>query len=308
MSKKNLARTVIEGGRYTGNKWDRRNSHAENRAELRNYMQEVRLDPDNYDEYDIEPTQHVYKGFRDKLGPMYRWLNSQVGRPWDEVYADVKKSFDVRTTAGRHIVYDHLLSSVEITENPRFRWSYVPEDPTTSYSDNDFYVDDKGILQKKRYLGRRRYREKVPPFDTNRIANWLSGRIVGKVGNKLFWFVPATKSKKRGGYSHIWATQWHRGSYYASPGPEFIYLRYETIYKKDSLGQAIIGEDGKPIVLETVAKWVGSGIPNLRQDRKLDAKDLQFWESLPEYYQTKILQKSPGYPKPEKTNPYGYYY
>jgi hypothetical protein len=199
MSKKNLSRTVIEDGRYTGNKRERRNSHAENRAELRNYMQEVRLDPDNYDEYDIEPTQHVYKGFKDKLRPMYRWLNSQVGRSWDEVYSDVRKSFDTRTTAGRHIVFDHLLSSVEITENPRFRWSYRPEDPTTSYSDNDFYVDAEGILQKKRYLGRRSYRNKVPSWDTKQLANWLNGRIVGKVGkvgNKFFCFSPVGKAKK----------------------------------------------------------------------------------------------------------------
>lgn len=311
MSKKNLARTVIEGGRYNGNKWDRRQSHAESRAELRNYMTEVKHDPDNYDEYDIEPLRPVYKGFTDKLSPMYRWLNSQVGRPWNEVYSSVKESFDVRTTAGRHIVYDHLLSSVEVTENPRFRWSYAPEDPTASYSDNDFYVDDNGILQKKRYLGRRFRREKVPPFDTKRISNWLNGRIVGKVGNKFFWFVPAIKSKKGHysySYSDIWATEWHRGSYYADPGPQFLYLAYESIYKKDSMGRAIIGEDGKMIVVDRVAKWVRASLPNLRQNRKLDAKDLQFWNSLPEYYQTKILQKSPGYPKPPKTNPYGYYY
>ena len=312
MSTKNLARTIIEGGRHKGNKWDRRNSHAEFRARDRNYIKEVTLDPDNYEDYDSEPIQHVYKGFDDKLGPIYRWLNRQVGRRWDEVRSDISKTFDIRTTAGRHIVFDHMLQSVEITPRVRYRWSYAPEDPTTSYSDNDFYVDDEGILQKKRYLGRRRYREKVPPFDTNRIANWLNGRIVGQVGNKFFWFVPVVKSKKGTqvyrGYSQIWATQWHNGSYYADPGPEFLSLRYETIYKKDSLGRAVLDEAGKPIVLETVSKWVRASIPNLRQDRKLDAKDLQFWESLPEYYQTKILQKSPGYPKPAKTNPYGYYY
>lgn len=307
MSKKNLARTVIEGGRYTGNKWDRRNSHAENRAEARNYMKEVSLDPDNYDEYDIEPTEHVYKDFRDKLSPMYRWLNAQVGRLWDDVYSDVKKSFDTRTTAGRHIVYDHLLSSVEVTENPRYSWRYRPEDPTTSYSQNDFYVDAEGILQKKRYLGRRSYYMKAQPFDTNRIANWLNGRIVGKVGNKLFWFVPSTKSKK-GGHNYIWATQWHRGSYYADAGPQFLYLGYESIYKKDVWGRTVIGEDGKAIVLERIQKWIPSSISNFRQDRKLDAKEIQFWETLPEYYQIKILQKSPGWPKPAKTNPYGYYY
>ena len=308
MSTKNLARSIIEGGRTKGNKWDRRFSNAEERAHLRNYMQEVRQDPDNYEEYDIEPRSTVYKVFDDKLGPIYRWLNRQVGRPWDEVRSDVSKTFDTRTTAGRHIVHDHMLTSVQIgPEFPRY-YSSPPEDPTTSYSDNDFYVDDDGILQKKRYLGRRRYRDPVPAFDTKQISNWLNGRIVGKVGNKLFWFVPATKSKKRGGYSHIWATEWHRGSYYADPGPQFLYLSYEAIYKKDSLGRAVIGEDGKMIVVDRIAKWVRASTPNLRQDRRLNPKELEFWDRLPEYYQTKILQSSPGYPKPEKTNRYGYYY
>lgn len=308
MSTKNLARSIIEGGRVNGNKWDRRQSNAEERAHLRNYMTEVTLDPDKYDEYDIEPRDPVYKQFNDKLGPIYRWLSRQVGRPWDEVRSDVSKTFDTRTTAGRHIVYDHMLTSVQVgPEFPRY-YSRPPEDPTTSYSDNDFYVDDDGILQKKRYLGRRRYRDPVPAFDTKQISNWLNGRIVGKVGNKFFWFVPATKSKKRGGYDHIWSTEWHRGSYYADPGPQFLYLNYEAIYKKDSLGRAVIGEDGKMIVVDRIAKWVRASTPNLRQDRRLNPKELEFWGRLPEYYQTKILQSSPGYPKPEKTNRYGYYY
>ena len=206
MSRKSLARTVIEGGRYRGNKWDRRNSHAEERAALRNYMAEVRLDPENYEEYDVEPIEHVYKGFKDKLSPMYRWLRSRVGRPWDDVRSEVFETFDTRTTAGRHIVFDHLLSSVQVNkEEYRYYWrgNY---DETTSYSDNDYYVDDDGILQKKRYLGRRHYSEKVPAWDTKQLANWLNGRIVGKVGNKLFWFTPVGKAKKhRGmGHAHIW--------------------------------------------------------------------------------------------------------
>jgi hypothetical protein len=210
MSTKNLARTIIEGGRHRGNKWDRRNSHAEERARVRNYIKEVELDRENYEEYDPEPIQHVYKGFDDKLGPIYRWLRRQVGRPWDEVRADVAKEFDTRTTAGRHIVHDHMLRSVQTSPEAHHRYSYRPEDPTTSYSDHDYYVDHEGILRKKRYLGRRHYRDQVPYWNTNQLANWLNGRIVGKVGNKFFWFFPVGKAKKNryGGHAHIWKTTW----------------------------------------------------------------------------------------------------
>ena len=311
MSTKNLARTIIEGGRVNGNKWDRRNSHAENRAAVRNYMSEVRLDPNNYDEYDVEPIEHVYKQFDDKLGPIYRWLNRQVGRPWDEVRADVAKEFDTRTTAGRHIVYDHMMKSVQIgPEFPRY-YSSPPEDPTTSYSDHDYYVDDDGILQKKRYLGRRRYRDKIPAWDTKQLTNWLNGRIVGKVGNKYFWFTPVGKAKKHryAGHAHIWKIVWGRHSYYyTNNGPVFQYLSYEIIYKLDGNGRQVIGEDGRPIELDRLPKWVNATTPPLRQSRKLNEKEMAYWNAVPDYYKTKILEVSPNYPNPPKPDRYGYYY
>ncbi len=311
MSTKNLARSIIEGGRVGGNKWDRRNSHAENRAAVRNYMAEVTLDPDNYDEYDVEPTEHVRKEFNDKLGPIYRWLNRQVGRPWDEVRSDVSKTFDIRTTAGRHIVFDHMLTSVQVgPEFPRY-YSRPPEDPTTSYSDHDYYVDDDGILCKKRYLGRRRYRDPVPAWDTKQLANWLNGRIVGKVGNKFFWFTPVGKAKKhRGmGHAHIWKTAWgYRDYYYRDYGPTFQYLTYEPIYKLDGNGRQVIGEDGKPIELDRLPKWVNASTPPLRQDRKLNDKEMAYWNTIPDWYKTKVLEKSPNYPNPPKPDPYRYYY
>lgn len=313
MSTKNLARTIIEGGRHKGNKWDRRNSHAEERARVRNYIKEVELDLENYEEYDPEPIQHVYKGFDDKLGPIYRWLNRQVGRPWDEVRADVAKEFDTRTTAGRHIVYDHMLQSVQTSPEPRYRYSYRPEDPTTSYSDHDYYVDAEGILRKKRYLGRRHYRDPVPEWNTKQLANWLNGRIVGQVGNKFFWFAPVGKAKKhRGmGHAHIWKTAWgYRDYWNYSYGPVFQYLSYEIIYKLDGNGKQVLDEKGAPIELDRLPKWVNASTPPLRQDRKLNEKEMAYWNSLPDYYKTKILEKSPTYPeelKP-KRNAYGYYY
>ena len=312
MSKKNLSRTVIEGGRYTGNKWDRRNSHAEERAQLRNYLKEIEHDPENYDEYDVEPLQPVHKGFKDKLSPMYRWLQSKVGRPWDEVRSEVTKEFDTRTVAGRHIVYDHLLSSVQLNkEEYRYYWrgSY---DETTSYSDHDYYVDEEGLLQKKRYLGRRTVRgyEKIPPFDTKQIANWLSGRVVGQVGNKFFWFVPTGKAQKHKGMGQAktWRIAWgSRRGYYYDNGLRFEYLAEEITYKKDSLGK-VMCQDGKPIEMGRKTVWWPGHTPSLRQDRKLNEKEMEFWSKLPAYYRTKVLELSPNYPNPPKENYYGSYY
>ncbi len=308
MSTKNLARTVIEGGRAGSNKWDRRNSHAEQRAAEHNYMQDVTRDPDYYDEFDIEPLAYVPKAFDDKLGPIYRWLSHQVGRPWDEVRADVAKEFDTRTTAGRHIVHDHMLNSVQVGPEPEYRYRYAPEDPTTSYSDHDYFVDEDGILCKKRYLGRRRYRGySTPGFDTKRITRWLGDRVVGRVGDKFYWFVPANKGKKHGrsGQHEHWRAAWGppTGPYYYGPyGLRFEYLSEETVYKKNSVGQYIYDENKKPIVIGRQPVWRTGSKPSFRQERKLDEKEMAFWNSLPEEYKTRILEESPNYPVPAQKN------
>jgi hypothetical protein len=315
MSRKNLSRSLIEGGRYSGNKTDRYISNAEERARVRNYIQEVTLDPENYDEYDVEPREHVYKGFKDKLGPMYRWLQSQVGRPWDDVRSEVFQKFDIRTTAGRHIVFDHLLNSVTVGEEPPYRYSSNPDDPTTSYSDHDYYVDEDGALQKKRYLGRRRYSEKVPVWDTKQLANWLNGRIIGQVGNKLFWFVPTGKGERHGRQAHgdyAWKTLWGypRDPYYYysySQGLRWEYLTQETVYKTDSMGNVIYDEYHRATPIGTKKVWKAGSRPFLRQGRKLNTKELEYWHNLPNYYKIKVLEESPTYPEELKRKPRYYY-
>lgn len=307
MGTKNLARTAIEGGRTGSNKWERRDSHNSERASARDYCNKVRLDPESYEDFDIEEKDHVRKEFNDKLGPMYRWLASQCGRPWDEVRSEVSKTFDTRTTAGRHIVNDHLLSSVEEVPDYRYgRYYRGPEDSTTSYYRHDFYVDDAGILKEKTVIKRRNY-ERPPAFNTQQIANWLSGRVVGQVGSKFFWFVPSDKNKKRGGENRTWITQWggSRGYYSNRYGLHFYYLHRSPIYKYDE-ERHIVYEDGKPIILDYKETWQDS-TPTFRQDRKLNDKEMAFWNTIPEYYQTKVLERSPTYPDPPKPDYYGYY-
>jgi len=306
MSTKNLARTVIEGGRHRYNKWDRRYSHAETRAHEKAYISEVKEDLENWYDYDIEPTRPVYKGFSDKLGPMNRWLASQCGKPWSEVRSLISTEFDTRTTAGRHIVHDHMLNQVSLSlDEPQRRYFYGPEDPTQSYYSYHFYVDDSGILRQKTRVPRPN-KHKTPAFNTNSIANWLSGRVVGKVDKKLFWFVPADKNKKRGGIRKQWITRWgylERKYWYSySYGLHYYYLRVEPIYKKDKDGNLVL-EKGKPIAIDYQQSWQ-NGTPTFRQDRKLNDKELKFWNSIPECYQTKVLEYSPTWDGPPRKTSY----
>ncbi len=300
MSKKNLARSAIEGGRTGRSKWDRRNSHHTERASERDYCRKITVDADkSEDDRFIIPKEKVFKDFNDKLGPMYRWLHSQVGRFWNDIRSEIHQKFDNRTTAGRHILYDHLLSSVEEVPDLTYRrWYRDLDDYTKSRYKNDFYVDDVGLLQTKTYIPKSN--SNIPKFNTQSIVNWLHSCVVGKIGSKLYWFVPVNKSKKRGGSNKEWKTVWGTSHWRSYNSLGFLYAYQKPIFskEKDNVNQ-IIGYE---------TDW-RAATPNFRQDRKLIDKELVFWNSIPEWYQNKILEHSPTYPenlKPQYSNNYYY--
>lgn len=47
------------------------------------------------------------KYFSDLLGPLRRFLRSNVGRPWDKIYSELSQNLDKRKTTGIH-VFEHL--------------------------------------------------------------------------------------------------------------------------------------------------------------------------------------------------------
>jgi hypothetical protein len=51
------------------------------------------------------------KWFTDVLTPLEGFLRSNLGRPWDKVYSELRQGLDVRKVTGRHI-FDHLESMV----------------------------------------------------------------------------------------------------------------------------------------------------------------------------------------------------
>lgn len=296
MATKNLARTAIEGGRVGRNKWERRYSHTTERTSTREFCDKLKHDPDAADDdgFFIKKKDRVHKEFNDKLGPMYRWLGQQVGKPWDEVRSEVTKTFDTRTTAGRHIVNDHLLQSVEVTPNPRMDFYRRTGNDNTSYYKFDFYVNDEGILCQRKYIPRRSRREKIPAWNTNQLANWLGGRIVGKVGTKYFWYFPSDRNQKHHRPAHHWVTGWgNYTGYYGDYGLTFMYLDNAPIYKIDNMGRKEKNAEGAPIILGYEKQWFLGSPTIFHQGRKLDSKELEYWNSVPEYYQNKILGLAP---------------
>src|SRR5688572_18520095 len=133
MSTKYLARTVIEGGRARSNRFERRHSNSrERKRDHEVYSLLLRSEEPEMEVYRVRKV--VYKAFSDKLSPAERWLESQIGRPWSKVRSELFERFDTRTTAGRHVVFDHLLKDVNTGQ----------VDP---YRRDDFRVDRHGILR-----------------------------------------------------------------------------------------------------------------------------------------------------------------
>jgi hypothetical protein len=52
---------------------------------------------------------YSHKRLSDVLGPLRRLLCSNLGRPWDKVFSELRQGLDVRKVTGRHI-FDHLVN------------------------------------------------------------------------------------------------------------------------------------------------------------------------------------------------------
>jgi hypothetical protein len=176
MSTKYLARTVIEGGRARYNRFERRYSNSCERSHEHTVSSQLlRSDEPGLVVYPVRKV--VYRGFSDKLSPAERWLESQAGRPWNKVRSELFARFDTRTTAGRHILFDHLLQSVNLGQ-------------ASTYRHYEFSVDRHGILRHHPRLRWRGTRYVPLPEPAVALEEWLAGRRVGAIGTRLYWFVP----------------------------------------------------------------------------------------------------------------------
>jgi hypothetical protein len=171
VARKDLSRTVIEGGRSYSNIVDRRQSHRTERVHTRAWLGQVRLDPESAEETIPRARARVRKEFSDKLGAAYRWLGRQVGRPWGKVEGELLAKFDARTVAGRHILFGHMLPSVGIGDPEAHRWAMA-----------DFIVDAHGILRTSQWY-------KPTWSRLQRETNtWTAGRRAAPIHRGWWWF------------------------------------------------------------------------------------------------------------------------
>lgn len=186
MSTKDISRSALEGGRASRNKDDRNESHRRERANAREWLGRAKLDSELYDNTNPETRPKVSKEFTDKLNPCYRWLASRCGRPWSEVFKEIKTTFDTRKLSAWHIVNQHMITEV--------RGAGTTSDAAPlrlGWRHQRFEIDNDGIL---RDLGKYRQKsaDKYEGPSRKEVLATANGRGVIDYGAYQFWAEPSS--------------------------------------------------------------------------------------------------------------------
>lgn len=258
MATKKLSKTIIEGGRTGESKWTRRNSSKTERAAVRNALTACHNDPDIYDIVTLPKRTKAYKTFDDKLGVIDRFLESRIGKSWNKTYAMICEKFDTRTTAGRHIVFDHMLASI---------WLHQDQ-ITERYRHYEYCLDKQGRLQKTKEgtpwfrLTKAERKQRIAENEKKQqvLMDWLDGRRIGKIGNVLYWWY--TNDKKPADLKlDTWGDT----------------VRYTHQYK-DPLYKTMINDSW-------VACW--------QQGERLNGKDIEFFTRLEPRIKSALIKYAP---------------
>ena len=113
------------------------------------------------------------KFFNENLAPLRRFLDANVGRPWDKVYAEICEHVDRGNVVQKHVLthlFDYVVvHTVLIDGEPRRShargrwWDDANRSLRTSHNRHQWYVCPKsGLLKRSRYVPRRHERPEPP--------------------------------------------------------------------------------------------------------------------------------------------------
>lgn len=147
MARRNIAKTAIEGGRRKFCRIMEKEEDAKERTAYKIYCHTAVYDEDAEEPGSVALGGHYtgrqYRDFPDKLGPLRRWLEAQVGRPWNNVRSEIIARFDSSTLAGRHAL-GHMEGFVILPNTP---YTFLRRRSQYEYFPGDLYVDKKGFLR-----------------------------------------------------------------------------------------------------------------------------------------------------------------
>lgn len=232
MSKKNLSKSAIEGGRSGWNKYERRQSSKTLRAKNRGYNTKVKSLTDADEAPSAPKRKPVGKDFRDKLNPAHRWIDKQVGKNWDKVFSEICKKYDTRNLASRHIIYDHILGEIHGTGFRHFGF--------LSKEMHRWYIDEDGILRKG-YQHRHRYsydyaansewKARADAYHRENVTRQFGDKCIERHGKKYYWAHPVYMSRTipatpfRAATTDRWISHYTRGDRVSVEDKRFIFKR-----------------------------------------------------------------------------------
>lgn len=104
-------------------------------------MRSITMEPALAEAASPPPLRPVPKWHYDRLSAAERWLAGRAGQCWREVEGLILRTFDTRSLAGRHVVFDHLLPPL---------WRVDREGRWRVHRRFEFRVDDDGRLVAER--------------------------------------------------------------------------------------------------------------------------------------------------------------
>lgn len=107
------------------------------------------------------------KHFNEHLGPLRRYLDSNVGRPWDKVYSEICKHIDRGNVVQKHILthlFEYVAVHVELIDGEphaggRHRWYVCPK---------------SGLLKRAKVESQKERRERRQSAGMPRLVGWVS--------------------------------------------------------------------------------------------------------------------------------------
>lgn len=264
-----MSRSYRHGGHTSLYKFDRKYTIRKVRRASRDFCNKVKIDLEFDREFGLERQPDSNFDCGRGWNPLRRWIDSHVDEKWDNVYSKI--STKIKNVLGKdEFVKEFIRSIVDL--NPS------ESDKVTTFK-HEFYVDDSGFLKKKNHIDMYKYNGRV---NTKKITEFLNGRIIGTYNGKYYWFVPT----KQGEYKCSWYNSYDE--IYNYPWNNR-FLRY---LKKDY----VLSDDG----FNKKWKWdwvdiAGYGeTVNTRKLKPLSDSEIDWFESLPNYYKNEILKWSPS--------------
>lgn len=112
------------------------------------------------------------KSFNEHLGPLRRFLDANVGRPWDKIYSEICQFVDRGNVVQKHILthlFDYVVVNTVLIDGEPCRgkahWGYQYGEPlrTSARRDRWYVCPKSGLLRKSKYVPHDYRKEPAPP-------------------------------------------------------------------------------------------------------------------------------------------------